>query len=831
MGMHYRSESSSSLTNEQIDSNFRHLTGSKSITGSYTISGSLLPVNSSDSLGSNEQPWKEAYLSPDSVVFVSGGVSHSTSFPLETYVYDPQYGTYYPDDAGVNLEIDWDAYRTVPTENFPELQGFNIYTPEVIITPPSGSPGGSTYPNGANGLGGWWTYQGVSTYDNGGGFGVSFGRVLLGSEWLDRSRHYGTDGYNNSGSAVSGSKGHWQDKHSPRSAIVGKSSVMFDNTYPRLWQFSADAGWWGFGRSTYAQTNGQAQAGGIGGTTFGTEKNKVYYYNLLVSGSAYEIDPVTGEQVLNDLEIPPYDDGDIIVRMWNDNLPYWSYWSKLEYGEENVIHYNVSESNDPLGGPFPIFHQSSSNPGRIKLINNYKSFDTTNKKWNRFGWSKIYEYAYDYNPVDPFISSSNLMLSLKMMAGPYIHNPLKANYWNYPPSHVLNSGFQLSKTKWGPTANHVQGSSRIHLYNKKQYGSAIPGSSDGRYYINTSSLAPATNERAGLDGVYPTGAWSSQMKWNELDELPGSGYSLAYGYNRLFTAHPFGDCGINAGQGQTWAQIHPIIPLTTAHYPLSASHFWITSSYSNGTFAFRKPNDRVGSPSLFTLPFIATASLSPYTIYNANSTISSNRTIDLNGFDLTFSASNGETFNINASSSSEISITGLSLSNAQTLLGYNTSDGTLSIVSTTSMSKAVQPYYYSTGSTNDNAEVTNDIKLELGLVYDYDNGITLDNSIYEVNTAGKYYINVNGTLGEDSEPSSNGLGWWKVALQVNGTTVAESTAKQSEVGEHYGGLDLMYVGDFSVSDTIQLLSDTSPSSATSSISNTTYRFSAEYLGA
>ena len=141
--MHYRSESSSSLTNEQIDNNFRYLTGSKSITGSYAISGSLLPVNSSNSLGSNEQPWKEVYLSPDSIVFVSGGVSHSTSFPLETYVYNPQYGTYFPENIEYNLEIDWDAYRSLPTEDFSEFEGFNTYVNDVVITPPSGSPGGS----------------------------------------------------------------------------------------------------------------------------------------------------------------------------------------------------------------------------------------------------------------------------------------------------------------------------------------------------------------------------------------------------------------------------------------------------------------------------------------------------------------------------------------------------------------------------------------------------------------------------------------------------------------------------------------------------------------
>lgn len=83
MGITYRSEKGSPLTIEELDNNFRHFTGSQSITGSLTVSGSVITADPSGSLGSEEQPWKDLYLSPDSIIFVSGAISASTGFPPE----------------------------------------------------------------------------------------------------------------------------------------------------------------------------------------------------------------------------------------------------------------------------------------------------------------------------------------------------------------------------------------------------------------------------------------------------------------------------------------------------------------------------------------------------------------------------------------------------------------------------------------------------------------------------------------------------------------------------------------------------------------------------
>ena len=835
MSISYRS-GSNRLTDNQIDNNFRFFTGSRSITGSFTLQGNLIPSETNFSLGSSEIPFKSVYLS-SSITFISGGLSQSVNYPIKPRLYTPEFETYIPDSpTGPNLNESYPIFKVVKGSDL----GLEAWSKTAIdsfaILPPSGSLSGSLFPQGINTLSAWW--HSASILDNGGGFAISHARVLVGAEWLDRSRHYGTDGLPISGSGnyqYNDSIGWWQNNHDPKSSVTGKTSVIWDNTRPRLWQFSAEGGTSGQNAYvTYAQTNGEVFPFTGLANQWQTNKNKAYYYNLLVSGSAFDIDLITGLPVTTSLEPPPYDDGDIIVRMWNDNVPYWNYWSKLEYDAENVIYYNVSQSLDESSpNSSSIYYQSSINPGRIKLINNYSG---SNQKWSLSSNSRTYQYGYDYNPTDPFISSSNLCLSLRMIAGPYVYNPTDSEYFGAPPTHVQNSGYNLGVIF--PEGYSVYGSGRINFTNRKQYGQVITPPlplawANTYFYLNTSSLSPDTNENVGLSGTYPLGAMSSQMIWNQLN-LVGSqqaGYqSYGVGYHYLTLSNPVGDCGTDPAYGATWTEIHPIIPLTTAHYPISASYFWITASYSNDNLTFRKPNDRIGAPSLFNVPFILTGSQVP-TIYTSNDVLPDNRIVDLNNYDLTFSAINGETFTIDADPGSKIAFTGLTTSSYNTLIGYNSSSGEL--FSLNDFSNPT-PYFYSTGSTDRNNAVSGSIILTLGEVYNYDspNYLLFNSSTYIVKTAGKYYINVNGTLGVDDEVLSTGLGWWKVSLQVNGATVAEASAKQagSPIPPGYGGLDLMYVGDFSINDEIKIISDTSNPSSTSTISNTRYRFNAEYLG-
>jgi hypothetical protein len=103
MGITYRSEKGSPLTIEELDNNFRHFTGSRSITGSLTVSGSVTTADASGSLGSNEQPWKDLYLSPDSIVFTSGSISASLSYPSQVMSGSSTTGTLRDNGGGLTI--------------------------------------------------------------------------------------------------------------------------------------------------------------------------------------------------------------------------------------------------------------------------------------------------------------------------------------------------------------------------------------------------------------------------------------------------------------------------------------------------------------------------------------------------------------------------------------------------------------------------------------------------------------------------------------------------------------------------------------------------------
>lgn len=782
MGIYYRSGSSSPITSEQIDSNFRTLDENRSITGSYTISGSLIPSDSNLDLGSSENPFHSLYLS-NNLTVVSGSRSASMNIDLNIFQ-PPTYSVYSyldlkgtPFIAPVLAKLENGEWFTTFAEQ--TSSWYPIDTPQQGYLLPSPFV---------------WVNNVLA--NNGGGMSMYYDMVTTGQKWLDRSRAYATDGVDLTATSSNQSQGWWNNNSELSQAIVGKTPYIWDTSQPYLWHFSDEA--------TFLTTFDHP-------TTYAKGNKPARYFHLLTSGSAYE-DP--------SLEPPYYGDDDILVRMWNENVTQWSYWFTLEYNEDNVHYYNISESYDSNG--YASFFQDSINPGRVHLANNYKG--KRKKTYPNIPQNNQYDLEWDYNSSNPFISSSCLLLSLRAIAGPYIGNGnLNATSSNPNFSGVsIQGGYgpddsptAYSLKLFTPNILVLSGSQSyptLDWNNTGQYGNPTSLNKSGVY--PNGSLTPPLKNPAIISKSYPY----TPSQTNAVAGLNAKHDFTAWGYHQLQSISPLGTCTITTDSSKTGVQIMPLIPLTTAHYPISASSFWYTGSLSGNSLVFTKPNRSTFS---ITLPTFSD------NLYTGDGVLSNDRIVDLNGYDLTFDASNGEIFTIEAGNTNgQVAITGLTTSSYSSLIGYNTLDGALSATDLTN----IQPYYYSTGSTNDNAEVTNDIKLELGLVYDYDNGITLDNSIYEVNTAGKYYINVNGTLGEDSEPLSNGLGWWKVALQVNGTTVAESTAKQSEVGDHYGGLDLMYVGDFAVSDTIQLLSDTSPSSATSSISNTTYRFSAEYLG-
>ena len=79
MALIYRGQLDRPLTSAEIDANFAYFTGSQSITGSITISGSIIPtvgvgeLTSSFDLGSSTAAWKDIYVSNGSIKFIQSG--------------------------------------------------------------------------------------------------------------------------------------------------------------------------------------------------------------------------------------------------------------------------------------------------------------------------------------------------------------------------------------------------------------------------------------------------------------------------------------------------------------------------------------------------------------------------------------------------------------------------------------------------------------------------------------------------------------------------------------------------------------------------------------
>ena len=70
----------SPLTIAEMDGNFEYFTGSHAITGSLTVSGSIIPAEVNGTLGTAAKPWKELFIDGATIVFISGSSSGSINF-------------------------------------------------------------------------------------------------------------------------------------------------------------------------------------------------------------------------------------------------------------------------------------------------------------------------------------------------------------------------------------------------------------------------------------------------------------------------------------------------------------------------------------------------------------------------------------------------------------------------------------------------------------------------------------------------------------------------------------------------------------------------------
>jgi len=80
MALTYRNVKGSALTINELDNNFSYFTGSHAITGSLTVSGSIIPAETNGTLGTADAPWKELFVDGGTIYFISGSSSGSLSW-------------------------------------------------------------------------------------------------------------------------------------------------------------------------------------------------------------------------------------------------------------------------------------------------------------------------------------------------------------------------------------------------------------------------------------------------------------------------------------------------------------------------------------------------------------------------------------------------------------------------------------------------------------------------------------------------------------------------------------------------------------------------------
>jgi hypothetical protein len=80
MALTYRKAKGSALTIDELDDNFRYFTGSHSITGSLIVAGNIVPGESTNTLGTADNPWKTLYVDNGTIYFMSGSSSGSMSW-------------------------------------------------------------------------------------------------------------------------------------------------------------------------------------------------------------------------------------------------------------------------------------------------------------------------------------------------------------------------------------------------------------------------------------------------------------------------------------------------------------------------------------------------------------------------------------------------------------------------------------------------------------------------------------------------------------------------------------------------------------------------------
>jgi len=191
------------------------------------------------------------------------------------------------------------------------------------------------------------------------------------------------------------------------------------------------------------------------------------------------------------------------------------------------------------------------------------------------------------------------------------------------------------------------------------------GKHETLYILNWNGLSPGTasiNLPSAANNDYKGVVYTFKLASGNAGEIvrlvPFTGAQTIDGASSYSTSGSYAFVSIHAS-GSKWHVIESSTGTGGGGGPVTSGSF--TGSFSGS----------------FTGSLLGSASYAP-NIYNTNGSLTGNRTVNLNGNNLVFSASLGESFTIVSDPSSDVSIKGLPQISGSNILYYNTSSGQIS---------------------------------------------------------------------------------------------------------------------------------------------------------
>ena len=203
------------------------------------------------------------------------------------------------------------------------------------------------------------------------------------------------------------------------------------------------------------------------------------------------------------------------------------------------------------------------------------------------------------------------------------------------------------------------------------------------------------------------------------------------------------------------------------------------------------------------------------TIYNGDSSLDSNRTVDLDGNTLTFTANNGENFVIDLDNGANVKIPNLLSTSSEYVLGYNDTSGQLSYISTSSLSNiGTYTYVPSQGDTNKQISGSALILVSPSASSGGINPPVIASNEITIQESGIYKIEYNAMISSSTSGTSNS--WWSVQLKLDQSGSisypVSNYAVKSNLEPYYGSTHLLYVGNLDGGNVISFIGDTTDSS-------------------